>query len=238
MKYVFFTLVLMNLVYLGLQLFQQQEVKDMPATQQTQFNPQGQGVWLISEVPEKLVARDNQSLWQEVEQIRRETLSAQQDLCLEITGFSSERDFNQWQQNLNTRSLEVGVRRQESDGSAFWLYLPRLKSQAEAVAVIARLKDEGITAYLINDGNYAPGVSLGVVSSRQQVADLSARLQASGYGVEVEKSQYETALSLLVKGFTTEYTPARLEQDFAANDGSINFSEKNCKAVASLYQFN
>ena len=237
MRWVFLSLVILNLLYLGYEMVSGQEGRRLQssASREPSSSPQ---ILLISEARDALVVRDDEAFWQQLSAQRRQQQADWADLCLELTGFADQDAARDWSQRFAGEAVDVGIREETGAIQSYWLYIPPFQSSVAAVSAMAALRDSGVNGYLINDGEQALGLSLGLWRSMAEIEQIKGLVEGLGYQVKVEKSQYEMTVSLLVLGFSEQLSPQALISDMGLEESGLNLEEKSCKAVASLYQFN
>ncbi len=116
----------------------------------------------------------------------------------------------------------------------YWAYIAPQPSVQAALIMSAELKKQGIDAYLISEGEQRNGLSLGIFSKATAAEYLQRRLQADGITVHIEAkpAAYQRFWVLLTRQDIDSLDTQKLVQipEFASKN---QVTKKVCKAVAS-----
>lgn len=163
MRWVFMLFLVLNGFYY---MWHQQElmprVKDLPSAAIT--NDDKQQIHLLSESATN--AQDAVSL----------------SACLFLGGYDQQSLAQSLKQRLN--SLDINTQLQGVDtitGSDYWVYLAPSVSPAVALRQLKDLQSRKIDSYLIDRGELANGVSLGIYQRRDSADSVAQRLREVGY---------------------------------------------------------
>jgi hypothetical protein len=159
-------------------------------------------------------------------------------ICFAVTAVS-EAEAQQLVTHLGRLGASAAIEYQiiEVPGSLM-VYVPPFSSRDDALPHLAAIRQSGIDSFLIQDGDYRNGISVGVFSSDQNARIRQTQLEALGYRTAthrylIERPQYHVVgLYRSEQGFPEQFRTFYL-QDFAA----IDLVQKNCIEVASQHNF-
>lgn len=115
-----------------------------------------------------------------------------------------------------------------------WVLIPPLGSRAEALRMLRRLQSNKIDSYLITEGEFSNGISLGLFKQAASAQGVLARMTSAGYEAEIH--QIERKKSRFWVGLSGEFEPAEMDQmltQLVDDSEKINFSETLCEMFAS-----
>lgn len=111
------------------------------------------------------------------------------------------------QTRVASLNLEAGLLQSEREVSQdYWLIIPPQETEAEARRWLLELKDKSIDSYLIEDGEYQYGITLGVFSNKSNAEEYHGEISAQGYQAEIK----------LLPRMVSEYWLEMPEQDARA----------------------
>lgn len=150
-------------------------------------------------------------------------------VCMEW-GVFSDINLANAQNELSKLSLQSTVKQESSqDAKRFWVYKPPMKSQQEALAKAAELKDLGIDdIFVVQEPKWKNAISFGVFQDEQLATRLLSELKAKGVkdAVKALRNQGKVHSSLLVTGLTEADIASlkKLKPEFPA----ANLTETSC----------
>jgi hypothetical protein len=204
-KKLLLALVLANLAFFGWQTFG----RTKPVTGEPVAEPApGQRLVLLSEVPATQRPAARAPLVPDELPAGLETPPAQETAsgegasgtppsqpptsCFHLAGFSSVASANGSKVALENAGATVGVAVAERFArTRYWVLLPPSQGQAQALAMVERLRQAGVRDYyLIPDGPNRSAVSLGVFSTKEAANRRLAEVARLKLKVRVEKVDY------------------------------------------------
>jgi hypothetical protein len=165
MRWIFFSLLLVNLSYLAYEFSQPEGIK----TQETV------DVSVVSgAAPIKLLAELKQP---ETRKVVVNT-DIKSPLCWAVGPYQVELDA----QNVYARMLAVDIpasvdRQLVVVKEEFWVYLPPLSNKKQAIRKLKELQKREIDSFIITEGELANGISLGLFSKQSSVDRLVSELK-------------------------------------------------------------
>ena len=163
MRWIFISLVVINLAYLGMQLSEpQQLIEDKTITV-----PVASGaapINLLSEVTEKTT---------------RQTSAPEKSeaLCWAVGPYLIEVDAK----NMHARLLALDISARLENKAVvvkkeFWVYLEPLANKKMALRKLKELQKRGVDSFVITEGELANGISLGLFAQKESVDRLLKKL--------------------------------------------------------------
>lgn len=106
----------------------------------------------------------------------------QKPACVLIGPFVDQSLAVEIQTRVASLNLDAGLLQSEREVSQdYWLIIPPQVTEAEARHWLLELKDKGIDSYLIEDGEYQYGITLGVFSNKGNADEYHREISAQGY---------------------------------------------------------
>jgi len=165
MRWIFITLVLMNLAYLGYELskveapIERQESVTLPTPSHAK------SLVLLSETA-KLAPRRN----------RRQ--NAEEALCWAVGSFPTELAAKHVYARMVALDIDAKVSPKEKVlKKEFWVYLPPLPNKKQALRKLKELQRRKVDSYVITEGELANGISLGLFGKQESVDRLVESLR-------------------------------------------------------------
>ena len=115
-----------------------------------------------------------------------------------------------------------------------WVIIPPAVNRAEALRLLRLLQDNKIDSYLITEGEFTNGISLGLFKQLGSAQGVLATMKSTGYEAEIH--QIERFKKRFWVGFSGEFEPGFLQgmlTQLVDHSGKINFSETLCEIFAS-----
>lgn len=130
------------------------------------------------------------------------------------------------------QSLEIRV------GDSYWVYLPPLPSQQEALRRLHELQAKKIDSYMIPSGELANGISFGVFTQKPLAEQRLSEMRGMGYGAEMlEKPRMQKELWLVLGPGQASRIGEAVWTDLLPQDGEQEIRQNLCSAVASGDKF-
>lgn len=101
--------------------------------------------------------------------------------CRLLGPFSTTRAALEWQAELSGRGVESGLlQRDEVVREDFWVIVPPQNTRQQTERLLAELRQKKIDSFIIDSGEYANGISLGVFAERANTDNYRRRLTDLG----------------------------------------------------------
>ena len=111
---------------------------------------------------------------------------------------------------VQKRLGEVGVKagivaREKLEREVFWLVIPDPGSVGEASRLLDRLKQQSVESFLIEEGEFAGSISLGVFGNRENVEAYRTTLREKGYTPRINPlPRFELRYALVLERLALE----------------------------------
>ncbi len=173
MRWIFISLVLINLAYLGYQFSQPQQVVESTSVVVASING-AKPVQLLSESKHKTKLKGKKKV--------------KQSLCWAVGPYLVELDAK----NLQSRMVALDIAaylKQESVvvKKESWVYLPPLANKKMALRKLRELQKRKIDSFVITEGDLANGISLGLFGQQESVDRLLKKLSKKKIKAKVKK---------------------------------------------------
>lgn len=178
MRWVFFSLLILNVVYLVFSLV----VRGVEP-------PQRAPAQVASVAPATLVLlREAETPVAPLQQA-----SAVPPLCPVIGPWERYADADQTLQALRRAGYQVTVEQvRVALDRLHWVYLPTSESREQALRLLRELQAKGVDSFVVADGADANAISLGYFSSADSARGLMVKMQTSGYPAEIRETSRES----------------------------------------------
>ena len=175
MRWIFYSLFVINLVYLGLQLAKSLTEPAPIASLQLPNQAGGASLALLSENPQTPRATRK--------------LVATGTLCPVIGPWESEASARAGAVQLKAAGISARVRGLAIEKDRLsWVYLPRYDSREKALVVLQELQDRGVDSFIVKEGEDANAISLGYFSSAESAEGLRVKMRNAGYPAFVRET--------------------------------------------------
>jgi hypothetical protein len=115
-----------------------------------------------------------------------------------------------------------------------WVYLPAVQNKEQALRVLRELQAKGVDSFIVAEGADANAISLGYFSSADSARGLMIKMQTSGYPADVRQTAKEaTEYWLRIDAATIKDEGSALRALIAANLG-ISGDHAACEPVLSV----
>lgn len=177
MRWIFVSLLLVNLAYLGYS-FTQPEVIEVEQAVEVQVVTGAAPIKMLSEVSLPKARRN------EVQNLKRESL------CWAVGPYPVELDAKHTYARMLAIDIPAKVEKQAVVvKEEFWVYLPPLPNKKQAVRKLKELQKRKIDSFIITEGELANGISLGLFSKKDSVDRLLKNLKKKKITPEVKPLQ-------------------------------------------------
>lgn len=188
MRWVFFSLVVVNLVYLGWQSIADTVMPEPPVRLEQTASP-GHILRLLSEDP----------------QPRREVAAGSRrgsEMCPVVGPWPDKGEAARARIQLEAAGLQPRVEAVSVQKDRLhWVYLAPYSSREKALVVLADLQSHGVDSFIVKTGEYVNAISLGYFSSSDSAEGLRMQMRSAGYPAFVtETSRAVTEYWLLMPG--------------------------------------
>jgi cell division septation protein DedD len=152
--------------------------------------------------------------------------------CFTLGPFSQASLASQTAEAISALGITV-ERRQELQRTprGYWVYLPSLKSYAEARDKVKEMKGQGLSdLFIMGKGSHQNAISLGLFKSKQAAQDRYKQVQAMGIDAILEVQYREKKqgwLDMSVPGDQTTAIAALSEM--AEETPGINLTQRKCE---------
>lgn len=176
MRWFFIVLVAANLVYFGWENYFRENRNDELSQQNKTVVDTAQGLKLLSEkggaiseaLPDSSVPDTGRGML--------------------LGGYSQQARVEHLRQRLLALGVEGRiVERKSTVNHEYWVYMLPLSSRAATLRLVKELQARKFDAFLVNEGELANGVSLGVFPVEEAALVVIERLRLAGYRAETKK---------------------------------------------------
>jgi len=184
MRYIFFTLLLVNLAYFGYADFLARATAPEPRVRNSS-SPGTDTIYLLSENGKDKDERDAQ-LDKVIDNPVRKGVS-QTGTCTAVGPFDDVFSGQALVSQLQALDIKTELRAidQATGENDFRVLIPPAASLQEAFRKLRELKSRNIDSYVITQGDYALGISLGVFGNEQAADKMQQARDREGYDVKV-----------------------------------------------------
>lgn len=156
--------------------------------------------------------------------------------CMLIGSFPEMVTAKQAKGRLEKRGIETTVVLVLKQLPAInWVYIAPQNSRKEALAILKRLQDDKIDSFLIADGEYKNGISLGFFSKLESAGAVMKERRRQGYEVSITRKIREQKTFWVA---FDEETSLKVDEDLVnslkGEVSDLKKQEKSCQDVALL----
>ncbi len=175
MRWVFISLLLMNLAYLGYEL-SKVDAPVQPQQAVTLNSPKSATqLVLLSEMAAPASKKPTA------------VKSPTQQTCWAVGSFATELDAKHVYARMLALDIKAQVQgREKLLKKEFWVYLPPLPNKKQALRKLKELQRRNIDSYIITEGDLENGISLGLFSQQESVDRLVASLKKKQIEPEIK----------------------------------------------------
>lgn len=175
MRWIFYSLFVINLVYLGLQFTKSVTEPARVTGLQLPSVDSGAPLMLLSEQPQP-----RRSTRQQV---------ASGSLCPVIGPWESEDAARAGAVQLKAAGIGASVKSLAVEKDRLsWVYLPPYGDREKALLVLQELQDRGVDSFIVKEGEDANAISLGYFSSAESAEGLRVKMRNAGYPAFVRET--------------------------------------------------
>ncbi len=175
MRWIFYSLFVINLVYLGLQFTKSMTEPAQVAALRLPSMEGGASLALLAENP----------------QPRRTSrpLVSGGSLCPVIGPWENEDAARAGAVQLKAAGIAARVKALSIEKDRLsWVYLPPYASRDKALVVLQELQDRGVDSFIVKEGVDANAISLGYFSSAESAEGLRVKMRNAGYPAFVRET--------------------------------------------------
>lgn len=195
MRWIFYSLIILNLAYLGWHLTGA-VVAPPGDRERAQVQPGGDLELLAERMGDEAVPDSTPEV------------ASRPGLCPMVGAWQSREQAEQALGEL-ARSYDAQLRTLRVERDALdWVFVPPAQSREEAMRTLRELQSRGVDSFIVDEGDDANAISLGFFSSSDSARGLKVKMENEGYPVEVRRTSREV----------TEYW-LRLAPDSITDDG-------------------
>lgn len=158
----------------------------------------------------------------------------EQGQCLFLGAFAQQEERKTYMQRLNAVGITAQILELEVKGAVdYWVHLKPFANRQQALAQLRELQSKQIDSFIIPQGPFQNGISLGVFDRQENAEKRRQEIIAKGYNPEIGKNQKMLKeLWLMLDGEnSTKFSHslfASLKKDFSA----VEIQKDQCKSVA------
>ncbi len=219
MRWVFYSLLVVNLVYLGWQLASGAVWGPGPSTVAEHADVDEASntsrLRLLSEAPQP-------------DRALRRGAPARPGLCPVVGPWSARGDAERARVQLEAAGLAARIRAVTVHKDHLnWVYLPPYESRERALEVLSELQSRGVDSFIVKAGEDANAISLGYFSSAESAEGLRVKMHNAGYPAFVRETSRPVTEYWL-------YLPERADgaaalEDFLVGNPSVSRDRVACQ---------
>ena len=185
MRWVFLVLVMANGGVFAYGWYERSQEKYVLSENGSERLERGAGITLVAEAdPEDLISR----MVEEPILPLPAGQSVVAGLCTQIGPFRAADTADQAMQQLLSSGISAQAKALKiRHGEDFWVLIPAMSGRDASLSWLRELDAQGVDAYLITEGDYAGGISLGLFSQGTLAAELQKRIANRGYAARMEE---------------------------------------------------
>lgn len=207
MRWVFYGLLILNVVYLGWKLLGQVAPPGAPSAQVA------------------VQARQTLQLLSESEMAVTHAVPST-PLCMVVGPWASLRDGEEWRGRLRDLVGDGGVRPVSVRKDRLsWVYLPPSGQRDSAMQMLRELQSRGVDSFIVAEGEDATAISLGYFSSAESARGLQVKMRNAGYPAEVRETSREVTEYWLFYPSQGDAKLAEVRSKMADADVEISLAE-------------
>ena len=165
MRWIFVSLLLINLAYLGYQYTQPEKV-ELQQEVEVEVASGAESIKLLSDVSAPLLTKVTLNE------------SKKEKLCWAVGPYSIELDAKHVYARMMAIDIPAKVEKQSVlVKEELWVYLPPMSNKKQAIRKLKELQKREIDSFIITEGELANGISLGLFSKQESVDRLLVSLK-------------------------------------------------------------
>ncbi len=223
MRWVFYSLLILNLVYLVWSLV---DLGTSSVDPVQSYQPEASApreLTLLSEAQARKPASDGAS-----------TPAEPNRLCPVVGPFDTRSDAEKVLGRLMATGYQGQVRGIEVEKERLhWVYIPPLDSREAALKTLRELQSRGVDSFIVSEGEDRNGISLGYFESEDSARGLRSKMETAGYPAEIrETTEKVTEYWLYVEKRSVEDDGQALRRLLQARD-SLKVDHSSCRDAAA-----
>jgi cell division septation protein DedD len=222
MRWVFYSLLILNLVYLVWSLVDLGTSSVEPVQS---YQPE-------SSAPRELTLLDEAQAGEPAAN-RSSAPGERQRLCPVVGPFDTRGDGEQALKALTEAGYQGRVRNiQVEKERLHWVYLPPLDSRDEALQTLRELQSRGVDSFVVSEGEDRNAISLGYFQSEDSARGLRSKMNTAGYPAEIRETAEEvTEYWVYVDSRSVDDDGRALRQFLQAREG-VEADHSSCDGAA------
>lgn len=238
MKGIFYILLLLNLSFFGWQ-YSNQDSGSISQSLSSAMGTDKGDLKLVSELSdeEKIkLLKNPEKLVQEALDPNHDDDSSQTNssesvmVCYQAGPFVSSKDRSSFASKMSAFGMtEESTWSGSEEAVRYWVYLPPMRSKAEARNVVSNLNRKGVKdVAVVSSGKFKNAISLGLFGSKENARERVALLQKHAYSPKISESSVSKTLywiSFKGEAELSSSRQARLLRDY----GSVTLTKTTCK---------
>ena len=242
MRWIFVTLVLLNLLYFGWGYWQQSQVSPEPLPEASiPIEPQdGQELVLLTErlpspaspAPPPSIGPDRPKI--EPPKLPAATKEPERRICARLGPYPDEKGGRAAIQALTQSGLKASMAEvQEQKSVQFWVLLPPADSRRRALQTLRELQARKIDSYLISSGELNNAISLGLFSRDELARGVQQKIREAGYPAEIRpKEKFEKVFWVHMAADQAFEKARKVLDDLVSEEDGIKISNTPCEMFA------
>ena len=191
MRWIVFILAFANIGYFAWSVFQQSHSGYQVVSEQARTLPKsGRRLVLVSESDNRRMQVEETGAENKVNDAGQSPADREKQgskYCIALGPFADSESVDQVQQRLFSIGISSRERAdQNMQAVDHWVHIPPLSSRDSAIRLLRELQAQSIDSFVITQGELTNGISLGLFSKVSSANDVSRRLMAAGYSVEIK----------------------------------------------------
>lgn len=218
MRWIFITLIFINLLLLG--FFMQRQMNTVAPSAPVEVPIKGKSLVLVKEATQPLPKTTSNS-----------AANKRANLCYAVGPFADRLDGRHLLARASALGFEGNLKELsvESDKPAeYWVYVTPRPSREQALSALRELQKRNYDSFIITQGEFSNGVSLGLFRNKESAYGLQSKVRALGYDVEVRVTN-ESAIEYWAEIHESSQLSESMRQRIQANETSVRWQMIECK---------
>jgi hypothetical protein len=243
MRWIFVTLILLNLLYFGWGYWKQSGNADTPDTEVVAASSgveAGQGLVLLTErLPAPGSPAPPPSISPErpkVEPPKMPVMIKEPDrrVCARLGPYPDEKGGGIAVRALREAGLQAAMAEvQEQKSVQYWVVLPAAESRRRALQTLRELQARKIDSYLITSGEMSNAISLGLFSREELARGVQQKIKEAGYPAEIRlKERFEKVFWVQMAADQTFENARKVVDTLVSEQDGIKISTTPCEMFA------
>lgn len=222
MRWVFYSLLILNLVYLVWNLVDLGTSSVEPVQSYQPESSAPQELTLLEEARAGETTGDGAPAPAE-----------RQRLCPVVGPFETRAEGEQALEELTEADYQGRVRGiQVEEERLHWVYIPPLDSRDEALQTLRELQSRGVDSFVVSEGEDRNAISLGYFQSEDSARGLRSKMETAGYPTEIRETAEEvTEYWIYIDSRSVDDDGEALRRFLQAREG-VEADHSSCTAAA------